>query len=240
MTDTTTDTTTSTTEAPAPDATGAGAGKQLVGDAPDQATTTIDEGADETSLLGSAGSEKKEDGEGGKGEGGEPEGESGPPEAYEIALKDEDGNDLPLDPAMLGEATELFRELGLSNEAANKLAPLGPKLMNMGVEAALAQSAQEHGALKKSWAEAAKADERIGGGKMDESMHLAAKALDALGFGEGHEFRTLLDVSGFGNHPDMIFAFSKLGSLVAEDNTFARSDAVSETKVVGWADRYKD
>src|SRR3546814_17813258 len=76
----------------------------------------------------------------------------------------------------------------------------------------------------------AKAAEDIGGGKWDESVHKAAKGLDALGYAEGSDFRKILNETGFGNHPDMIRIAAKLGELVGEDGEFVRR---SEERRVG-------
>jgi hypothetical protein len=225
----TTDTTTSTTEAAPVDT-------STTETTTDTSTETA---ADETTLLGGAGDGTDEGGDEGQGGEGEPAAEAGAPEAYEITLNDADGNPISLDQEMLTAATEVFKEFGLTNEQANKLVPLGYQMMQKGMEAAEANMVNVLADTRKAWLEEFKADPEIGGGKQDESLHLASKALDALGFAKGTPFRELLDLSGLGNHRDMIFAFRKLGELISEDSQFANPQGVSEDKQVGWADRYK-
>jgi len=225
----TTDTTTSTEAAPVDTPTTPAA------DAPPASTETD---GDETTLLGGAGDSTDEGGDEGQGGEGEPAAEVGAPEAYEITLNDADGNPISLDQEMLTAATEVFKEFGLTNEQANKLVPLGYQMMQKGMEAAETNMVNVLADTRKAWLEEFKADPEIGGGKQDESLHLASKALDALGFTKGTPFRELLDLSGLGNHRDMIFAFRKLGELVSEDSQFANPQGVSEEKPVGWADRY--
>jgi hypothetical protein len=199
-------------------------------------TTTQETASDETSLLGGAGEEAREVGDAGEGEGGEA---ADAPDAYEIALKDAEGNDITLDADLLAEATPILKEVGLSNEQANKIAPLALRMMQHGAAQAEAQGEQMLAAAKKDWLDQFKASE-LGGAKADETLHTAAKALDALGFTKGHAFRDLLDTSGLGNHPDMITTFYRLGSLLSEETTFADPGGASETKTVGHIDLYKD
>ena len=102
--------------------------------APDAATTTETQGASaeaETSVLG--GDVKDE-----------AVVEETPaavvPETYELALEG-----VTLDPVLIDEATPIFKELGLTNDQANTLLPLAPKLMEKAQEATM-QSLIEAGA----------------------------------------------------------------------------------------------
>lgn len=164
---------------------------------------------------------------------------TGAPEEYELALKDEEGKDVPLDPDMLGEAKELFKAANLSNEQANQLLPLAPKIMAKVSEQTIQQVLDAGAQQRKDWFEQFKADPDIGGSNREQTETLAAKALDALGFTEGHEFRTLLNETGFGNNVHMIRVFKTLGEAVAEDGTFATPSSVGNAEQVGWSDRYK-
>lgn len=167
---------------------------------------------------------------------------AGAPEKYELALEG-----FEMDGELLAEAEPLLRELNLSNEAANKLLPIVPKVMEKAQNAAI-QSLIDAGAQqRKDWLDAFAADPEIGGAKREETEHLAAKGLDALGFtltGHGedgkqpHPFRKALNESGFGNHPDMIRIARRLGEMVSEDGGFIRSADGVQTKPKGWADRY--
>ncbi len=155
------------------------------------------------------------------------------PEKYEISL----GEGVSLDADVLTAADPILRELGLSNEAANKLAPLAQQVAER-TQAGLLQQLQDAGAAqKKEWFDAFVADPEIGGPKREETERLSAKALDALGFVKGHPFRQALTDSGFGNHPDMIRAFRRLGEMVGEDNTFTRPGVGSTDKPV-WERMY--
>lgn len=149
---------------------------------------------------------------------------TGPPEKYELAL---DGVDL--DAAMVEEAEPVLRSLNLTNDQANTLLPVAAKLVNQTQEKTLQMLADAGAQQKKEWFDAFVADPEIGGAKREETEHLAAKGLDALGYTEGHPFRTALTESGFGNHPDMIRLARFVGSMVGEDGSFVRSnDGVKE------------
>ena len=228
---TTTDTTTSTT---------ADAGAGVTVETPTTDTTAEapaqETGADESTLLGGAGKEAVEGGDSNQGEGAQAD---GAPEAYEIALTDADGNEIALDPELLAEATPILKEIGLTNEQANKIAPMALRMMQHGAAQAEAQGEKMLAAAKKDWLEQFKASE-LGGAKAEATLHTAAKALDALGFTPGTPFRDLLDTSGLGNHPDMITTFFRLGSLLSEEDTFANPGGASETKTRGHIDLYKD
>ena len=146
------------------------------------------------------------------------------PEKYELALEG-----VEIDAAMLEEATPILQELKLSNDQANTLLPVAAKLVTQTQEKTLQALVDAGAAQRKQWFDAFVADPDIGGAKREETEHLAAKGLDALGYAKGHPFRVALTESGFGNHPDMIRAFRALGEMTGEDGSFVRSnDGVKE------------
>lgn len=158
------------------------------------------------------------------------DGADGPPEKYELSLtvKDAEGKDqkVDIDPVLLTEATPILKELGLSNEQANKVAGLVPKVQ----ERLIQQQNDDFSAVKAGWAKEAQADEEIGGKKWKETQAFAARALDHFGAPKGSPFRALLDETGLGNHPEMIRMFRKIGEAAGEDGTFARGDAKIDKK----------
>ena len=145
------------------------------------------------------------------------------PEKYELSL---DG--LDLDNEAVEEAAPVFKELGLSNEQANKLMPAAAKFRDRIAEATLRQLSDAGAAQKAEWLSATKADPDIGGGKLEETLHFASKALDHFGFEEGSDFRKMLTETGFGNHPDMVRIMRDVGEMLSEDG-FARANAGGST-----------
>lgn len=135
------------------------------------------------------------------------------PETY--ALTAPEG--MTLDPKDIEAASPVFKELGLSNDQANKLMPVAAAFAQRIQDQANQQILASVAADRKAWLDTAKADPEIGGAKWGETIGVAASALDQLGFVKGSPFRVLLDESGLGNHPDMIRAFHKVGKAIGED-----------------------
>ncbi|BEU99967.1 hypothetical protein [Novosphingobium olei] len=135
------------------------------------------------------------------------------PERYELKL---DG--LNLDAKLVAEAEPILRELGLSNSQANALLPIAPKLMDSAREEVLSKLIDEGAKQRKAWLTAFDRDQEIGGHRRDESVRLAQKGLEAMGFGRDHPFRQALNETGFGNHPDMIRILRRVGSMSHQQN----------------------
>lgn len=155
------------------------------------------------------------------------------PEAYELTAPE----GMTIDADLLTEATPIFKELGLSNEAASKVLPLAQSLIAKTQDATVQQFIEQGNQQRKAWLDEAKADPEIGGNKWDTTLHTAGRGLDALGYGEGSALRTLLNETGLGNHPEMIKAMAKIGGMVGEDGDFVRADAgakVEETREERW------
>lgn len=150
------------------------------------------------------------------------------PEAYELTAPE----GMTIDAALLEEATPIFKDLNLDNEGANKLLPVAKRIADSSRDATVQSMIDAGNQQRKAWLDAAKADEQIGGNKWDASLDSAAKALDAFGYAEGSEFRNALNETGFGNHPEMIRIFAKLGQMVGEDGDFVRGDAGAPVKSV--------
>jgi len=209
LADEVTSTETSTTEATA------------LNDAPvaDVATSEI---ADEGTALGAAaadGDETDLDAAAAEaGEGEEAADKPVVPEAYELAVSE----GFELDPAMVAEATPIFQEIGLTNDQAQQLMPVAEKFAQSIIDRNNQAIMQTVTAERAAWLNDAKADEEIGGSKWDDSIVTAAKALDQLGFTKGSAFRSLLDDSGMGNHPEMIRAWTRIGRAISEDSDFVR------------------
>ena len=228
---TTQDTETSTSEAPVD----VPAVVEATKDAPvdETPTTTTEEGG---TVLGG----EDESAEAGDESAADKEAEAeGPPEEYALSLKDAEGNDIALDADSVAEASEVFRNLGLSNEQANALMPVANSFMQRTQDAMMQQMSEAGAAQKKDWLDEFIADPEIGGKNREQTEELAAKGLDALGFTKDHPFRELLNATGLGNNKDLIRVFRTLGEVHAEDGTFARPNAGGEPETVGWSDLYQ-
>lgn len=150
------------------------------------------------------------------------------PDKYELAAPE--GMTLDADAVALAEP--VFKELGLSNEQANKLMPVAGAFAQKIADGIAQQQLADVTSWRKETLDAAKADPEVGGAKWDESIATAAKALDTLGAPQ--EFRTWLNETGLGNHVEFVRMFSKVGRIVGEDSNFARGDAGAKTDVPIW------
>ncbi|WP_145548541.1 peptidase [Yersinia massiliensis] len=135
--------------------------------------------------------------------------ESGAPEKYEFKAPEE-GQDL--DAEALATFEPVARELGLSQEQAQKLVDIYgkdivPKLQQKQAEAWQKQTEQ--------WGNDVKADKEIGGDKLTANIGMAQKALDQFGT---PELRTYLEQTGLGNHPDLVRFCVKIGKSMGEDS----------------------
>lgn len=156
------------------------------------------------------------------------------PEAYELTAPE----GMTIDTDLLAEATPIFKEAGLSNNQAQAILPAAKSLMEKTQQSTIQGVIDAGNQQRKAWLDAAKADEQIGGNKWDASLGSAAKALDALGYPEGSDFRTALNETGFGNHPEMIRIFARLGGMVGEDGDFVRADAGAPVNEPAWKRLY--
>lgn len=189
-------------------------------------------GEGETSLMGAVGVAKAE-GEGAaveetkEGE-AEKKVEAVIPETYELAMPE----GFTVDAALLEEATPVFKDIGLTNEQANKLVPMAAKLS----ENLAKQQQDTFQAMASDWSRESLKDPEIGGPKWPETETYVAKALDAFAGpakdkdGKPTPFRKLLDDSKLGNHPEMIRMFRRIGERISEDDNFVRPDAGAHIK----------
>ncbi len=141
---------------------------------------------------------------------------AGPPETYEFTAPE--GREL--DPALLAEATPIFKELGLSQEGAQKLVDLYNKQAGSSIEKLLADQRE----VRAGWATESKAylDTLPGGVKQAKADLTGAKnALFANPDGTPNaekitKFNQFMDMTGAGDNPLFIEAFTKMAKLFNE------------------------
>lgn len=129
---------------------------------------------------------------------------SAAPEKYEFTA----GEGQELDKEAVAAFEPIARELGLSNEQAQKIvdvygSTIMPQIMKQQNEAWQQQTVE--------WAETIKADKELGS---VESIGNAQKAMDQFGT---PELKQYLNDSGLGNHPELFRIFSKIGKAMSED-----------------------
>lgn len=167
--------------------------------------------AEETTLLGTEAKETPEE----KAEGETPKEEKPEakvvPEKYEI--KPPEG--MELDSAMLDKFTPVFKEIGLTNEQAQKLAEAYAPYVKASVEAQRAESLKSYQGIVEGWKSDA---QKEFGTDLPKNLGLAAKAIDKLGTKEeATKLREVLNETGLGNHPSIIRFFINAGKRLSED-----------------------
>ncbi|MGF7480908.1 peptidase [Providencia sp. SP181] len=130
---------------------------------------------------------------------------SAAPEKYEFTA----GEGQELDKEAVAAFEPIARELGLSNEQAQKIVDVyGSTIMPQLVK----QQADEWQKQVTGWAETVNADKE--GLGSTESIGNAQKALDQFG---SPELKSYLVETGLGNHPELVRVFSKIGKAMSED-----------------------
>ncbi|WP_272520131.1 peptidase [Providencia sp. PROV223] len=159
---------------------------------------------DQTTTTGTE-TDKANDTSSTKQEGDDKKPVSTAPEKYEFTA----GEGQELDKEAVAAFEPIARELGLSNEQAQKIVDVyGSTIMPQLVK----QQADEWQKQITGWAETVKADKD--GLGSDESIGNAQKALDQFG---SPELKSYLVETGLGNHPELVRVFSKIGKAMSED-----------------------
>lgn len=130
------------------------------------------------------------------------------PEKYEFKAPD----GMELDAEMAEEFSPIAKELGLSNEKAQKLVDYYAS--NVLTKIAARQATQLKN-LQGNWAKEAKADPEFGGNEanLKSNMALVARAKAYAGDAFSKEINTL----GIGNNPTLLKFLAKVGKGLAED-----------------------
>ena len=149
-------------------------------------------------------------------DGDKPAPSAGAPEAY-ADFKLPDG--YTLDKAVVDEATPIFKELGLTQDQAQKLVDFHTKQL---ISAAKAPE-DTYSAMRTDWRAKIEADPEIKGASLDgktgtEAVKIAiGRTLAAIGdVGLIADFKQAMDLTGAGDNPAFIKAMWKLSSLVTE------------------------
>jgi hypothetical protein len=126
------------------------------------------------------------------------------PEAYDF------GKDF--DPKVVEAAAPIFKELGLSQDAASKLVDLYQKQTAGLTDTLLAQVEK----TRTEWRTAVESDKEIGGILKTRVLPEIGRALDKLPTEVSKSFRESLDLTGAGDHPAVVKALYEMSKLVNE------------------------
>lgn len=143
------------------------------------------------------------------------------PEKYDLKLPD--GS--LLDASAVDRISAYAKEKGLSNEAAQGILEGENKAVTSYHEAQSNHVAE----IKAGWRKTAESDKEIGGAAFKENVELAKRALERF---SSEKFRAELNENGFGDHPEMIRSWLRVGKAMAEDkliHSSSKSDSSTRT-----------
>lgn len=145
------------------------------------------------------------------------------PEVYE-AFQLPDG--VEIDAKAIELASPVFKELGLTQENAQKVVGLYTELTKQLDERIATQRAE----TIADWLKQAKADKEIGGAKWSKSLEQAQSIVNKYADAETRQF---LEETGLGNHPGLIKMLAKAGANFSEGSFVAQgANGSSATKTL--------
>ena len=127
-----------------------------------------------------------------------------------------------LDTAVVDGFKGLAKDLGLSQEHAQKVADVIAQQAKASAEASQGAVQAEITRVQSAWAAEAKADPEIGGDKFEENLATAKQVMEAT---TTPQLRMLLDKSGLGSNPEVIRHFLKIAPAFREDKHVPGSKA---------------
>lgn len=184
------------------------------GDPSNSASESAQHDGDKPAVEGEEQNDKADKPDGEKPEEKEEQKPEGAPDKYEFNA----GEGIEIDTDAMAEFEPVARELNLTNEQAQKLVDVYPKIL-AGVQQRQVEAWQKQ---TEGWAETVKADKEVGGDKLTSNLSAAQRALDQFGTPELREY---LDGTGLGNHPELVKAFIKVGKAMSEDGVITGKES---------------
>jgi len=102
------------------------------------------------------------------------------------------------------------KDRGLNNEAANELL----KNESKSIDDYAASQLEKFEAIQEGWVSEIKSDKEFGGEKFSETAEFSKRAAERF---LSEDFREALDVSGWGNHPELVKGFARIGRAMEND-----------------------
>lgn len=142
------------------------------------------------------------------------------PDKYELKVEKES----LLSKDQVKEIEAYARQQGFSNDQAQALLNREQKLLSAYKESLHT----EFEATAKKWTEDLKSDKEIGGDNFSKSVEIAKRVVDRFAT---ESFKKSLNETGFGNHPELVRTFVKIGHAMSED-TFEPSKGGTKNKSI--------
>lgn len=125
---------------------------------------------------------------------------------YDLKLPEKN----PLDDKAVNSIVEFAKQRGLTNDIAQSVLDRQIDAVN-----AFKQSQLEVvESTKAKWLEDVKSDKEIGGEALSKNVEMAKRVVERFG---SEQFRKDLEATGFGNHPELIRVFSRIGRAMSDD-----------------------
>lgn len=128
------------------------------------------------------------------------------PEKYDLKLPD--GS--LLEASHIERISSFAKEKGLSNEMAQSLLEREHGAVSSYAEA----QKQNYNKTVDSWAKLVEADSEIGGEGYKKNVELASRVIKRFG---SESLVKALNETGYGNHPELVRAFTRIGKAMTED-----------------------
>ena len=152
----------------------------------------------------------------------EQEAKQGAPDNYEFNSKVADAPQ-ELDSEVLTAFGDVAKELDLPQEDAQKvLDKVAPVIQE--------RQAKMLEQVRADWASESQSDKEFGGEALTENLNVAKQALDAFGT---DAFKSLLQETGFGNHPEIIRFMYRAGKAISEDSYVGNSEGADYSRNSG-------
>lgn len=148
-------------------------------------------------------------------------------EAYELAAPE----DYPISEGALKELNELCKDNGIPRNHAEAFL----EYMHGNYAAAMQNQQTAMQEQAKQWIDDFRADREFGGDRFDASLADARKALAT--FDAGGVISSMLAQTGYGNNPDVLRIFARVGAALGEDRLIGKSGGAAEKPL--WDRLYK-
>jgi hypothetical protein len=155
------------------------------------------------------------------GEKTEESGERDVPEHYDLKLSEES----KLNDEHLSKLAEYAKENGLTQDQAEKLLARDEELVSSAREEFQQSLLDEHESKKQEWFEAVEKDTEFGGEHFNENAEMTKRYIDEFA---DEEFKTMLDETGYGNHPLLFKMMVRASKAMAEDKTIRAGSSNTE------------
>ena len=140
----------------------------------------------------------------------------GAPEQYEFNTKVADAPE-ELDPDVVTAFGDVAKDLDLPQDAAQKvLDKMAPVIQ--------AKQAKVLEQVRSDWANDSQSDSEFGGEALTANLDIAKTALDTFGT---DSLKSLLQETGFGNHPEIIRFMYRAGKAISEDEYVGSSQGAA-------------